>query len=135
MSTPTNCPFCVYATHARHVPGTHSTTVVVDGRQITFDADRPVMWFEPLNAVTPGHMLFVPAAHIEHGDEFSRDWAGVLTEAAYAYAHRVAHAAGFNLILNAGAAATQTIDHIHLHYVPRRDGDGLPLPWTGQENR
>lgn len=37
----------------------------------------------------------------------------------------------FNLITSAGAAATQTVAHLHVHYVPRRTGDGLGLPWTG----
>ena len=39
----------------------------------------------------------------------------------------------FNLITSSGPAATQTIPHIHVHYVPRWPGDGLHLPWTGQE--
>ena len=38
-----------------------------------------------------------------------------------------------NFITSAGLAATQTVMHLHVHVVPRRDGDGLALPWTGQE--
>jgi histidine triad (HIT) family protein len=36
----------------------------------------------------------------------------------------------FNLITSQGAAATQTVMHLHLHLVPRTDGDGLKLPWS-----
>jgi histidine triad (HIT) family protein len=38
-----------------------------------------------------------------------------------------------NIITSVGAEATQTVFHLHLHVVPRRFGDGLALPWTGQE--
>jgi diadenosine tetraphosphate (Ap4A) HIT family hydrolase len=37
-----------------------------------------------------------------------------------------------NLITSDGAAATQTVKHLHVHIVPRRDGDGLTLPWSTQ---
>ena len=36
-----------------------------------------------------------------------------------------------NLITSAGAAASQTVYHLHVHVVPRAEGDGLALPWTG----
>jgi histidine triad (HIT) family protein len=38
----------------------------------------------------------------------------------------------FNLITSKGVWATQTIDHLHVHFVPRSYRDGLSLPWTGQ---
>ncbi|WP_353107799.1 HIT family protein [Gordonia sp. (in: high G+C Gram-positive bacteria)] len=125
-----DCPFCDYAALAQQ-SAEKRTTTVVRGRQVTVDPSG-VMCFEPINAVTPGHMLFVHVDHIEHSDEHANGYVGLLMSVAHAYAHRVAHAAGFNLIVNAGEAATQTIDHLHVHYVPRRRGDGLTLPWTGQ---
>ena len=39
----------------------------------------------------------------------------------------------YNLILNSGTFASQTIEHIHIHYIPRYKGDDLYLPWTNQE--
>ena len=38
-----------------------------------------------------------------------------------------------NLITSIGAAATQTVFHLHVHVVPRHEGDGLLLPWSNQE--
>ena len=35
------------------------------------------------------------------------------------------HADGNNIAINDGKAAFQTVFHIHLHVVPRRDGDKL----------
>jgi histidine triad (HIT) family protein len=39
-----------------------------------------------------------------------------------------------NLITSAGRAATQSVMHLHLHLVPRLDGDGLALPWSRKEH-
>ncbi|MWV50078.1 HIT domain-containing protein [Rathayibacter sp. VKM Ac-2803] len=99
--------------------------------------------FEPLNPVTPGHRLFVTRTHhspLSDPFERIRDWkpgqemypAGVkdvlplLTN--WRHVNRITEP--YNLILNAGAEASQTIEHLHLHYIPRREGDGLMLPWT-----
>lgn len=84
--------------------------------------------FEPLNPVTPGHMLFVPAWHSEHP---SGEGVRVAMSAAEVYASR--KGCDFNLITSSGPAATQTISHLHAHYIPRVEGDGLLLPWTGQK--
>jgi diadenosine tetraphosphate (Ap4A) HIT family hydrolase len=35
----------------------------------------------------------------------------------------------FNLITSAGRAATQSIDHLHIHVVPRTVDDKLMTPW------
>ena len=60
------------------------------------------------------------------------DWAAVSTAA-----RRLARAAveglgadGVNLVQSTGAAAFQTVFHLHVHVVPRYAGDGLRLPWV-----
>ena len=89
-----------------------------------------VVSFEPLNPVVPGHRLFIPR---EHGESAIRrpDLAARAVEAAALYGKSAAMPC--NLITSSGAEATQTIKHLHVHYVPRREGDGLPLPWTPQQ--
>ena len=89
-----------------------------------------VVTFEPLNPVTPGHRLFIPRRHFVHTLGYAPMIVANCMEAAEDYALR--HGEDFNLIINSGHAATQTIEHLHVHYVPRREGDGLHLPWTGQ---
>lgn len=88
---------------------------------------RVVVRFPPLNPVAPGHMLFVPGAHAEHP-------APRAVRVAMFYAEQYAQTKrrDYNLITSAGAAATMTIPHVHVHYVPRSHHDGLHLPWTGQ---
>ena len=84
----------------------------------------------PLNPVVRGHVLIIPRAHTH---DFAVDpvvAAGAMARAAE-YARRMEREC--NLITSRGGSATQTVFHLHLHIVPRRPGDGLALPWTGQE--
>ncbi len=36
------------------------------------------------------------------------------------------HSDGYNIIINAGDAAWQTVMHMHIHIIPRRYGDIAP---------
>lgn len=107
------CPFCDRVQDRKFV-----------GRDYVTD----VVWFEPLNPVTPGHMLFVPWHHVEHLDMNAPRHVGEAFRAASRYAQRQA-LWSYNLITSYGSDATQTIDHVHVHLVPRRPDDGLQLPW------
>lgn len=93
---------------------------------------RACVTFEPLNPVTPGHRLVVPITHFERAEDDPErtSWAFRLA----AELAREKGLASFNLITSAGTAATQTVKHLHVHLVPRRPGDGLHLPWTGQKS-
>jgi histidine triad (HIT) family protein len=87
---------------------------------------RDAVAIVPRNPVTDGHLLIIPNLHV--ADFTSAPWvsAQVMSRAAEVARPPV------NLITSAGPEATQTVPHLHLHVVPRRDGDGLALPWTGQ---
>lgn len=92
-------------------------------------ADDQVASFEPLNPVAPGHRLFIPTNHVEHGDGIDAA-CGLSRAINVASLYAQAWGDDFNLITSSGPSATQTIPHIHIHYVPRHAGDGLHLPWT-----
>lgn len=89
-----------------------------------------VSQIEPLNPVAPGHLLFVPREHAVNAAA-NPALAGLVFQMAAEYGHEVGDP--FNLITSAGSDATQTVWHLHVHYVPRERGDGLHLPWTGQD--
>lgn len=90
-----------------------------------------VAMFSPLNPVTPGHKLFVHTKHTKHAGRNPDITAEVFKQAAlYAKAQLLP----FNLITSAGELATQTVFHLHVHYVPRTKADGLLLPWSLQAN-
>jgi histidine triad (HIT) family protein len=83
--------------------------------------------FIPLNPVTPGHRLFVPVTHaFDAGDSP----VGAAMAVNWAARWGAEKNEDFNLITSRGKFATQTILHTHIHYVPRRENDGLFLPWT-----
>ena len=87
--------------------------------------------FKPLNPVTPGHILVVPAVHVT---DFAQNT--VVTSAIMARAASLVNTLphnDWNLITSKGPTATQTVYHLHVHLVPRRHGDGLHLPWTEKE--
>lgn len=92
--------------------------------------DGDTVAFEPLNPVTPGHFLVIPRKHVT--DAMAHPLA------ASRAMHFAAALAGLmeldacNFITSAGAPATQTVFHLHIHVVPRREGDRLALPWTSQ---
>lgn len=86
-----------------------------------------VVAFKPLNPVTQGHMLFVPIYH-----DVMAWTVGEATAAAIKFATMKRYE-DYNLIYSVGSLATQTIPHPHVHLVPRREGDGLKLPWSPNE--
>lgn len=104
----------------------------VKNRDNVYDCGRGVFAFEPLNPVTPGHMLFVHKRHTSYASSNPKITGEVF--AAAAEYGRVQQEA-FNLITSCGDLATQTVYHLHIHYVPRYPADGLHLPWTGQEKK
>lgn len=80
----------------------------------------------PLDPVVDGHLLVLPVVHVEDATRSPG-----ISALAMARAAELAEAP-CNIITSAGAEATQTIRHLHIHIVPRRPGDGLALPWTGR---
>ncbi len=82
---------------------------------------------EPIGPVTEGHLLVIPDVHVRDARE-SELITGRTFEVAAMYLADAPF--DFNLITSAGASATQTVEHLHVHIVPRRTGDGLTLPWT-----
>lgn len=98
---------------------------------ITFPGgDDTVIYFEPLNPVTPGHLLIVPTKHVEDFSENINVSSRVMAEAAIL----AKNMGDCNLITSKGEFATQTIKHLHIHLIPRRKGDNLKLPWSLTNN-
>ena len=76
--------------------------------------------------VTPGHTLIVPKRHICSFFEAT----GEEREALFALVTRTRQLLlarlspdGFNIGINDGAAAGQTVMHLHIHLIPRYAGD------------
>jgi histidine triad (HIT) family protein len=78
---------------------------------------------------TRGHTLVMPKRHsVDLTDTPAETLAGMLAAGQrIAQATRVSElgATGNNIAINDGKSAMQTVFHIHLHVIPRRDGDKL----------
>lgn len=88
---------------------------------------RGVLSFTPKRPVTAGHRIFIPHQHVIDAAHFPSITGEVFAVAA---AYAAIERREFNLITSAGRAATQNVSHLHVHYVPREEDDGLLLPWS-----
>lgn len=80
----------------------------------------------PLGPVVDGHVIVLPRMHVADAGVDPVVTAAVMARAA----ELMGELPAANVITSRGAAATQTVPHLHVHLVPREDGDGLALPWT-----
>ena len=108
ISHPPNCSFCA----------------ISEAQIVLQNADGIV--FRDRFPISPGHTLVVPRCHV--GSLFE-----LPTEAQLSLWQLVAdarrmlldefHPNGFNVGINDGNAAGQTVGHAHIHVIPRFDGD------------
>jgi diadenosine tetraphosphate (Ap4A) HIT family hydrolase len=80
--------------------------------------------------VTPGHTLICPRRHVADlfdaaPDEMAEIWEALRQAAADLAADATGDRPpdGFNVGVNVGAAAGQTVPHLHVHLIPRCQGD------------
>jgi diadenosine tetraphosphate (Ap4A) HIT family hydrolase len=81
--------------------------------------------------VTDGHCLIVPRRHVADFFELAREEQSAIWQLLPSVRDSLAAAAdGFNVGVNVGASAGQTVPHAHVHVIPRRHGD-VPDPRGG----
>lgn len=83
--------------------------------------------------VSPGHSLIVPRRHIGSFFELrseEREALLALLDQARDALQRSHQPQGYNIGINDGPAAGQTVPHLHIHLIPRYSGD-LPDPRGG----
>jgi histidine triad (HIT) family protein len=88
--------------------------------------------FMDLGQVNPGHVLVACKRHAVTVLDLTAAEAGAVMQTA----QRVAAAAqaafapdGITLFQANGAAGGQTVFHLHMHVLPRHEGDGVALTW------
>jgi len=101
-----------------------------DDASIVFD-DEKAMAFLDIKPVNDGHTLVIPKTHYENIYEIPDD------ELAYVYkvVKKVAFAVkqgvrpdGISITQHNGRAALQRIFHLHVHIIPRYEGQRFPRP-------
>ena len=122
MNRVPGCPFC--------------DIVAESGKARLVYEDDATVAFLPLNPATPGHTLVVPRDHIADFFEATPLLIGQLGRATQRVAEAVRRAVnpdGTNLITSAGRAAQQTVFHLHVHVLPRFDGDRVGDIWPDDQ--
>jgi len=77
--------------------------------------------------VTEGHILIIPKRHLSDYFELRQAEHNAIQQLAQICQNELVKKdrtiQGFNFGVNSGSSAGQTIMHVHLHLIPRRDGD------------
>ena len=95
--------------------------------------DDTAVAFLDLAPLRQGHTLVIPRTHVP--DVMSDGGGRALIDIGPAIHHvsqrlvEVFNADGINLLQANRAAAGQVVFHLHVHLVPRHDGDQSPLRW------
>lgn len=85
-----------------------------------------------LGPATRGHALILPKEHAANLFELPDETASKAMILAKKIGSRIKehlHADGLNLIQNNGEVAGQTVQHFHLHLIPRYKDDGQHILW------
>jgi len=109
LTAESSCPFCSRATSGDHSQSSRFSIAFPDGF--------------PLN---PGHTLVVPRRHVEdpfdlNSEEQADLWR--LVAQVKSVLQQDQKLDGFTVGVNVGTAAGQTVDHAHIHVIPRYRGD------------
>ena len=94
--------------------------------------DAATLAFMDINPVHDGHCLVIPKAHHANLLDMPPDLFGRIAAVAAQVARAVdaeLRPAGLNLLQANGAAAGQSVFHLHIHVLTRRPGDGLLFNW------
>lgn len=93
--------------------------------QIVFEDDE-VVAFRDIAPVAPFHLLVIPKRHVASLAEADAALAGKLAATAAKLAADAGHReGGYRVVTNVGAAAGQSVRHIHFHVLA---GRGLGWP-------
>jgi len=110
-----SCPFCSIASDR-----------IVAQNELSFTARDTL-------PVSPGHTLILPKRHIASIFEATKEEVSALWEALRQARKQLLEEFspdGFNIGINDGLASGQTILHLHIHLIPRYQGD-MPDPRGG----
>lgn len=121
--SPEDCPFCEIVERDEAA------------REVYRDSD--IIAFFPTEPAVLGHILVVPRMHVPHIwslDDSLAARLGVTTKNIARVMHDCLQPDGMNIIQSNGAAATQTVMHLHIHVVPRWHDDRMGRIWPPESN-
>jgi len=99
---------------------------------IKLHEDDETLAFMDINPANEGHALVIPKTHAPNLFTVDPDSLGAVVRAAQKIAIAVQAALdppGMNLLQCNGPAAAQSVQHFHMHLLPRQTDDRLSLNW------
>ena len=113
-----SCPFC-------------QIVLRETSAEVVYETQDTLAFF-PIEPATRGHTMVISKRHIRsfleaESAEFEPIGRAVLRVSKAL--ESVLTPEGMNLISSAGAAASQSVDHLHIHLVPRWEGDAVGEIW------
>lgn len=118
------CPFCEIVD--RDDP---------DAREVYRDAHTVA--FFPTEPAVLGHTMIIPRRHIADVWELDEELSKQLSVTTLRIAGAIGDSLrpdGLNIIQSSGRAASQTVMHLHIHVVPRTEGDRIGRIWPPESN-
>lgn len=94
--------------------------------------DDRALAFMDINPANPGHVLVVSAEHAPDLHAISPEGLAAVAGMAQRVAgalEKVLAPDGISLIQANGPGAAQSVAHFHIHVLPRKMGDQLPINW------
>lgn len=114
-----NCVFC------KIIDGQIPSTCVYEDQDF-----KAILDISPANK---GHVIILAKKHVENvfelGDELAAKLFPIVKKVATAV-KKTLNCDGINVLQNNGVAAGQTVFHLHVHIIPRYDGDSEILTWN-----
>jgi diadenosine tetraphosphate (Ap4A) HIT family hydrolase len=117
-SSPTDCPFCLLSPER------------------VLDANAQAVAVADAFPVSAGHTLIIPRRHVASYFELTEAEVVAVHELLLRMKDRLGESlepCGYNIGINIGAVAGQTVGHVHVHLIPRYAGD-VPDPVGGVRN-
>jgi histidine triad (HIT) family protein len=93
----------------------------------TIHDDREVFAFLDIRPLTKGHALVVPKRHYVRIEDMPANEAATMMWTVHSLLPKLRAAVGApstTIAINNGKEAGQEVPHVHIHLVPRSDGDG-----------
>ncbi len=114
-------------------PGRVFCQIVADvGKCQLLVQDASALAFMDIHPANPGHCLVIPKGHWPTIFDIPPDEFASVARLAVRVAAAVRTAPrppGLSLVQANGAAAGQSVSHLHVHILPRREDDALMLNW------
>ncbi|HLD19317.1 MAG TPA: HIT family protein [Candidatus Nanoarchaeia archaeon] len=107
---------------------------ITSKKNLLYEDEHSVVLINPKPA-SAGHLLVLPRKHITIFEQLPSDIGarlGIIANKMSMIQFEALGAQGTNLVIQNGVGAGQTMPHLGIHLIPRKEGDGINLSWKSR---